>query len=166
MKIIKNFLKNTMIFMRKLFLISIISIVVSALAAVISASMVQAEVMSSQKALAQLLKDVKLLKPALAERAQMTGDGYYMIRHGDTLDGIIARVLPDLPLRKKILRDAVVQANPHAFKRKNPNWMYANKKIKLPDTNDIHNVIFTGKNNLKSALKSDEQARKSWVHYP
>jgi hypothetical protein len=89
-----------------------------------------------------------------------------MIRHGDTLDGIIARVLPDLPLRKKILRDAVVQANPHAFKRKNPNWMYANKKIKLPDTNDIHNVIFTGKNKLKSALKSDEQARQSWVHYP
>ena len=166
METINNFLKTTINFMCKLFLIGIISIIVSALAAVISASVVQAEVISSQKALAQLLKDVKRLQPVLAERAKMTDDGYYLIRHGDTLDGIIAKVLPNLPLRKKILREAVVHANPHAFKRKNPNWMYANKKIKLPDSGDIHNVIFTGSSNKAGAKKAAEQARKTWVHYP
>ena len=89
-----------------------------------------------------------------------------MIRHGETLDGIIAKVLPKMPLRKKILRAAIVQANPHAFKRKNPNWMYANKKIKLPDSTDIHNVIFTKSSNKLNAKQLARDERKSWVSFP
>jgi hypothetical protein len=166
MKLIKTFFNNSMVVIRKVFLISIISVIASALAAVLSAGTAYAESASTKKALDQLFKDIDRLKPVLTERASVTEDGYYLIRHGETLDGIIARVLPNLPLRKKILREAVVHANPHAFKRKNPNWMYANKRIKLPDSGDIHNVIFTRSNKKLNRKKTAREERKSWVHYP
>jgi hypothetical protein len=89
-----------------------------------------------------------------------------MIRRGETLDGIIASALPGLPLRKNILRQAVVLANPHAFKRRNPNWMYAGKRIKLPDSGDIHRVIFTQSSDKMDKAKSAREERKTWVHYP
>jgi len=163
---IKELFNNIMMFLRKAFLIGVISIVASGLAAAFSAGTAHAQTASTDKALAQLFKDIKRLKPALSESAELTDDGYYMIRHGETLDGIIAKVLPNMPLRKKILRAAVVQANPHAFKRKNPNWMYANKKIKLPDSTDIHNVIFTKSSNKLNAQKLARDERKSWVSFP
>ena len=157
---------NIVMFVRKAFLIGVISIVASALAAAFSAGTAHAQTASTDKALAQLFKDIRRLKPALSVSAELTADGYYMIRHGETLDGIIAKVLPNMPLRKKILRDAVVQANPHAFKRKNPNWMYANKKIKLPNSEDIHNVIFTKTSSKLDANKMAIEERKSWVSFP
>ncbi len=166
MNLIQTFFKNSVILIRKVFLISIISVIASALAAVLSAGTAYAQSASTDRALNQLLKDIDRLKPALNERATVTEDGYYTIRHGETLDGIIARVLPNLPLRKKILREAIVHANPHAFKRKNPNWMYANKKIKLPDGHDIKNVIFKGSSNKNDDQKTDREERKSWVHFP
>lgn len=166
MKLIKTFFNNRVIAIRKVFPNSIISIIASALAAVLSAGIAHADSASTVKALDQLFKDIDRLKPVLTERASVIEDGYYLIRHGETLDGIIARVLPNLPLRRKILREAVVHANPHAFKRKNPNWMYANKKIKLPDSGDIHNIIFTRSSKKINRKKTAREERKSWVHYP
>jgi len=76
---------------------------------------------------------------------------------------ILNRMLPNMPVRRDILRKALVKANPHAFKRSNPNWMYANKKLKLPGATDIHNVVFTDQVNDK---KSNQEERLSWVKYP
>ena len=79
------------------------------------------------------------------------------------MDHIIAKMLPNLPVNKSILRQAIVKANPHAFKRDNPNWMYANKKLRLPGADDIHNVIFTEQADTKKAKRQD---RGSWIKYP
>jgi hypothetical protein len=163
---IKPLITNIMTFMRKVFLLALISIILSALVSVVAAGTAQAQTASTKKALAQLIKDIDLLRPALADKAEKSQDGYYMIRRGETLDGIIAKVLPSMPLRKSIIRQAIVLANPHAFKRRNPNWMYADKKIKLPDTKDIHRVIFIEPSNGMAKAKNSRQQRQDWVHFP
>ncbi|MDC1143990.1 hypothetical protein OAT22_02920 [Porticoccaceae bacterium] len=156
---------------RRVFLVAIISAIVTALLAAFAAGTAHANpslanMTDSKKALARLVKDIDLLRPALAAKSESTADGYYLIRRGETLDGIIARTLPDLPLRKNILQQAIVLANPHAFKRKNPNWMYAGKRIKLPGAEEIHHVIFTQSRDKLDSAKISREERKSWVHYP
>ena len=116
---------------------------------------------SAEKALAQLVKDVQRLAPSSAKG--QANDGYYQTLPGDTVDHIIAKMLPNLPVNKSILRQAIVKANPHAFKRDNQNWMYANKKLRLPGADDIHNVIFTEQADTKKAKRQD---RGSWIKYP
>jgi hypothetical protein len=41
--------------------------------------------------------------------------------------------------------------------------MYANKKLRLPGADDIHNVIFTEQADTKKAKRQD---RGSWIKYP
>ncbi|MBT4832706.1 MAG: hypothetical protein HON72_04925 [Porticoccaceae bacterium] len=156
---------------RRACLVALVSIIATALLATVAAGTANAEngftnTAASQKALARLVKDIDLLRPALEAKSKVSSDGYYMIRRGETLDGIIANALPGLPLRKNILRQAIVRANPHAFKRRNPNWMYAGKRIKLPDSGDIHRVIFTQSSDKMDKAKSAREERKTWVHYP
>jgi Tfp pilus assembly protein FimV len=120
-----------------------------------------AEPQGAERALAQLMKDVQRLQPVLAKTS--SEDGYYTTRRGDTVDMILKRMLPKMPVKKAILRQALVKANPHAFKRSNPNWMYANKRLRLPGAKDIHNVIFVEQSGSK---KSKRDERLSWVKYP
>jgi len=134
---------------------------ISLVAFCLLSSAAQAQSMSAERALAQLVKDIKRAQPALANNG--SEDGYYTTRPGDTVDMILNRMLPNMPVRRDILRKALVKANPHAFKRSNPNWMYANKKLKLPGATDIHNVVFTDQANDK---KSNQEERLSWVKFP
>jgi Tfp pilus assembly protein FimV len=136
-------------------------LVAVAVALCLSGSPAVAETQSAERALAQLMRDVQRLEPALAK--PNSEDGYYTTRPGDTVDMILKRMLPNVPVKKAILRQALVKANPHAFKRSNPNWMYANKKLRLPVAKDIHKVIFVEKSGHKNS-KSDE--RLNWVKYP
>mgnify|MGYP001156992325 CR=1 FL=1 len=118
---------------------------------------------SPEEALAQLVKDIRLMTPTLKEAFQ---DGRYITKPGDTLDMIMSQTIDDNPVRKSILRKAIVEANPHAFKRKNPNWMYANKQLKLPTADDIHNVVFKESGGMLDAKRAAQTERKSWVKYP
>ena len=114
-----------------------------------------------ERALARLMKDVQRLEPQLAKN--QSEDGYYRTQLGDTVDMILLRMLPNMPVKKAILRQALVKANPHAFKRSNPNWMYAGKRLRLPTADDIHNVVFIKQSNK---TKSKPNERLSWVKYP
>lgn len=118
---------------------------------------------SPEEALAQLVKDIRLMTPTLAEAF---ADGRYITKKGDTLDRIIAQTMVDNPVRKEILMKAIVRANPHAFKRKNPNWMYANKQLKLPTADDIHQVVFNNSGGILNAKKAAHADRQSWVQFP
>ncbi len=118
---------------------------------------------SPEEALAQLVKDINLMTPTLAEAF---ADGRYITKKGDTLDSIIAQTMVDMPVRKEILRQAIVLANPRAFKRKNPNWMYANKQLKLPTAQDIHNVVFNNSGSILESKKAARAERQSWVKFP
>ena len=129
--------------------------------------MAQASSHIAEIALADLLKDIEKIETELSAQKEVTGvqDGYYLIVRGDTLDQIVDRVIPKTSLRKSILQQAIVRANPHAFKRSNPNWMYANKRIKLPDADDIKGVIFAGTPGGEEQKKTHVD-KKDWVRYP
>jgi len=88
---------------------------------------------------------------------------HYTIQDGDTLNVIIDKHLSHLPLRRDILRAAIVSVNPHAFKRGNPNWMFRGAKLKLPTVADIERVIFTTP--LPEA-QDPQKNRSLWVRYP
>ena len=79
--------------------------------------------------------------------------------------GIILNFLSGvvLPIITSMLKRAIVFANPHAFKRSNPNWMYSGKKLKLPDAEDIRDLIFTDA--AQDAMSKGDK-RDEWIRFP
>ena len=125
---------------------------------------------ATEDALKQLVKDIEGLRKAPAsglkdKKGHPSGLvlGSYVTKPGDTLNRIILRQLPDLPLRRNIIRMAIVKANPHAFKRKNPNWMYAGKTLRLPNVDDIRSVVFREAAEEKGDFTANPG---SWIKYP
>ena len=132
---------------------------------------------ATEDALKQLIKDIEALRKAPAsavgtsEGAAAAGSsekglllgGTYTTKRGDTLNQIINSQVSGLPLKMNIIRLAIVKANPHAFKRSNPNWMYAGKRLKLPSVDDIRSVVFKADSGRKKRFSSDPD---SWVIYP
>ena len=106
-----------------------------------------------------------MLESSVLQRLGKMDENQYQVKFGDTLDAIIKSQLPELPVKKAILRDAIVSANKHAFRRDNPHWMYADKTLKLPDSSDIHQAIFKTSAPDTSSLTRN-QKQKDWIRYP
>lgn len=87
----------------------------------------------------------------------------YVIQDGDTLNNIIDSTLGHFPIKRNILRQAIVELNPHAFKRDNPNWMFRGATLKLPEIRDVEKIVFTDP--LPS--ERDSPANQAfWVRFP
>ena len=122
---------------------------------------------ATEDALKQLIKDIEALRKAPASgttvgrpdgaagssKKGLLG-GTYVTKRGDTLNQIIQSQVSGLPLKMNILRLAIVNANPHAFKRSNPNWMYAGKRLKLPSVDDIRSVVFKADRDKRKRFSS------------
>jgi hypothetical protein len=100
-----------------------------------------------------------------AEQDAVAEDGTYVVKSGDYLDKIITQTVGDSPLRRDILRSAFVRANPHAFMRSNPNWLLANKKLRVPEAEDIKKVIFTDESRRKQNQRPSDPY-EGWIQYP
>ena len=83
----------------------------------------------------------------------------YNVRRGDTLDAIIRQSFNTSKIRKPIIRQAFVKANPSAFRRGNPNWMYAGKVRTMPERKDFQKAIFVDGAPAASG-------KRDWVRYP
>ena len=101
-----------------------------------------------------------------AEEDAVAEDGTYAVKNGDYLDKIINQTVGKSPLRRDILRSAFVRANPHAFMRSNPNWLLANKKLRVPETDDIKKVIFTDESRRNKDKNSSANPYEGWIQYP
>ena len=89
--------------------------------------------------------------------------GYYQVRTGYTLDDIILRAIGETPIRKNILRDAFVSANPNSFRNGNPNYLLAGLRLRIPDAEDIVALLF----DMNSReMRGANRSRDSWVHFP
>ncbi|MDB9843073.1 LysM peptidoglycan-binding domain-containing protein [Porticoccaceae bacterium] len=153
-------------FVAKIFWILMVSLVATGVVATATAGTAYADTADAEKALEQLMKDISSLQDDFEEPVMTSQNGYYKTRLGDTLSQIIQRTVPNVPVRKKILQQAIVRANPHAFKRSNPNWMFAGRKLKLPDAADIHKVIFTDAAGKSTKKSSHYDERDGWVSFP
>ena len=103
---------------------------------------------------------------ALAQDDAVAADGTYVVKKGDYLDKIINQTVGSSPLRRDILRRAFVRANPHAFMRSNPNWLLANKRLRVPEADDIKKVIFTDESRRASKQRESANPHAGWIQYP
>jgi len=152
---------------------------VSIVTALFAGSVVAAD-MSVDQAVSRLLKDIQGVEvmqvpvPGAPKQGVTTGKhqlpetvktgGTYRVRRGETLDMVIRKVAPNSPLQRDLLRQAFVKANPHAFRRNNPNWMYAGTMLKVPDIDDLRRVIF--KDATGSLKKNVSEEKAGWVRFP
>ena len=120
-------------------------------------------------ALERMLSDLKKAvdeSVSTGDISQIDEDGYYLVKRGDSLSRIIERVIAKTNINGEFLKKAFVAANPKAFKRANPNWLYANSKLRLPLEKDFRKLVF--KRGNKNSEKNDESADpyKDWIQYP
>ena len=114
-----------------------------------------------ERALEILLADYDI-DNYLKVRDEVTlSSGYYLVQSGDTLDELIVRLVGNTPIRKKVLREAFVHANPNSFRNSNPNYMLAGIRLRIPNADDIIELLFD-MNSL--AMRNMNQSRESWVH--
>ena len=69
-------------------------------------------------------------------------------------------------MKKSILRQAVILANPHAFRRNNPHWMYSDRQLKLPELQDIRRAIFKKSDFDASQQVINDDHQNDWIYYP
>ena len=103
---------------------------------------------------------------AVAKEDEVAPDGTYVVKEGDYLDKIINQTVGSSPLRRDILRRAFVRANPHAFMRSNPNWLLANKRLRVPEADDVKKVIFTDESRRTSKQRKSVNPYEGWIQYP
>lgn len=72
----------------------------------------------------------------------------HTVKKNETLSDIMLNYYGSKNLNKNVLSLSIVQFNKHAFVRRNPNYLFASKKLHLPSINEIKNMIL--KNNSSS----------------
>ena len=118
---------------------------------------------SLEKALNTLFSDIASLDANTQNSGKKSKPSHYKIEYGDTLDQIIIDHVEDMPIKRDTLKRCIVHANPNVFNRKNPNWMYSGRKLKLPTVEDLNKCIFTD-----SAIEQMQEKRNKddWILYP
>ena len=115
------------------------------------------------RALEILLSDYNLDSYLEVGDDTVISSGYYLVQPGDTLDEIIAQLVGETPIRRRIMREAFVQANPNSFRNGNPNYMLAGVRLRVPDSDDIIELLF----DMDSPeMRSMSQSREGWVRFP
>jgi len=115
------------------------------------------------RALEILLSDYNLDSYLEVGDDAVISSGYYLVQPGDTLDEIIAQLVGETPIRRRIMREAFVQANPNSFRNGNPNYMLAGVRLRVPDADDIIELLF----DMDSPeMRSMSQSREGWVRFP
>ena len=57
---------------------------------------------------------------------------YWDTQYGETLGEIVLHLLPNNPAKHEVLKQDIVQLNPHALINGNPDKLLANKRLWLP----------------------------------
>ncbi|MEK9652492.1 MAG: LysM peptidoglycan-binding domain-containing protein [Betaproteobacteria bacterium] len=93
-------------------------------------------------------------------------DGTYRVKEGDSLSKIMERLAGDTQINPDFLQQVFIEANPRAFRRKNPNWLFAGARLRIPDLADFRSVVFKG--SAVKSMKKDQEADpySDWIKYP
>ena len=123
---------------------------------------------------AMLTKD-SATSPASASSAMVNGT--VTVKRGETLDRVIRRALPDVPLHPDFLRKAFVSLNPQVFPSGSPHQMRSGASLKVPSMPALRQMMMNqypgaapllngadGQMGHKAAADPNDQRR--WVRYP
>lgn len=115
------------------------------------------------EALLTLLGNADINDFLQARRSEEIRGGSYQVRTGDTLDEILQRIYGTTAIRTDILRRAMINANPHAFRNNNPNWILAGAQLRIPVADDVMGLIFRETDAVRGRLRG---GHPNWVKYP
>ena len=132
----------------------------------LTASKVFAQSLPIEEALQLLFEDTNFEEriSVITDRASDSIEGdTYVVQAGDTLGGIVNMLYGDTSI---LNRDAIIQAlvnkNPRAFVRGNPNRLLAGSTIESLEPDDLLNLIF---NNYGTDVSNFDTATAGWVRY-
>ena len=80
----------------------------------------------------------------------------YKVKKNETLSEIILKNYGIKDFNIDILSLSIVHFNKHAFVRKNPNFLYANKTLYLPSVLEIKNLLLKAKTSDKEYPKNEK----------
>ena len=80
----------------------------------------------------------------------------YKVKKNETLSDIILKNYGVKHFNKDVLSLSIVHFNKHAFVRKNPNFLYADKTLYLPSVLEIKNLIMKTNPNYKKHPKDEK----------
>ena len=80
----------------------------------------------------------------------------YKVKKNETLSEIILKNYGVKDFNIDILSLSIVHFNKHAFVRKNPNFLYANKTLYLPSVLEIKNLLLKAKPSDKKYPKNEK----------
>ena len=83
------------------------------------------------------LRKLVLLLLLVATSVLNAAPEVWVVEPGHSLSRIVRQLLPDDPGARPALMAAIVDLNPRAFGRGNPDLMYAGVTLKLPDANQL-----------------------------
>ena len=121
-----------------------------------------------EKALSRMLGDLKEQAEQIAKNSDsllLDADGRYVIKRGDSLSEILEKIDKGSNINLNLLKRAFVAANPKAFKRSNPNWMYANAKLRFPEEKDFRKILFRNEN-VEETKTEPEDPYSDWIRFP
>ena len=80
----------------------------------------------------------------------------HKVKKNETLSDIILKNYGVKHFNIDILSLSIVQFNKHAFVRKNPNFLFADKTLYLPSVLEIKNLLIKNKKNNKEYPKDEK----------
>ena len=80
----------------------------------------------------------------------------HKVKKDETLSDIILKNYGVKHFNKDVLSLSIVHFNKHAFVRKNPNFLYADKTLHLPSVLEIKNLIIKINPNYKEQPKNEK----------
>jgi hypothetical protein len=99
------------------------------------------------------------------------------VQRGETLDRLIRRTLPDVPLHPDFLRKAFVSLNPQVFPTGSPNRMIAGASLQVPSMAALRQMMLSqhpgsaallqgGVGQASHAGAIDPSDQRRWVRFP
>ena len=133
-----------------------------------SAPVAQFDQEALEKALSRMLGDLKGQAEQIAKESDsliLDAEGRYVIKRGDSLSEILEKIANGSNINLNLLKRAFVAANPKAFKRANPNWMYANARLRFPEEKDFRKILFRNVNQQETKTEV-EDPYSNWIRFP
>ena len=133
-----------------------------------SAPVAQFDQEALEKALSRMLGDLKGQAEQIEGESDsliLDAEGRYVIKRGDSLSEILEKIANGSNINLNLLKRAFVAANPKAFKRANPNWMYANARLRFPEEKDFRKILFRNVNQQETKTEV-EDPYSNWIRFP
>jgi len=99
------------------------------------------------------------------------------IQNTETLDSVIRRTLPELPLKDAVIRSAYIQLNPRAFPVRTVTVIGAGTVLQVPNADDLRaaamrdspsaQALFVGGGGMPEVPREvTAEEKRQWVRFP